>query len=42
MIKTVHYSSLDKHALRKKGWKLFCIVVLMQCLIIFFTYSIQS
>lgn len=41
MIKTVNYLSLDKHALRKKGWKLFGAVVLIQCIFMFLTYSIQ-
>lgn len=41
MMKTVNYSSLNKNALRKKGWKLFGFVVLMQCLFMFLTYSIQ-
>ncbi len=40
MIKTVNYSSLDKHALRKEGWRLFTYILGLQLLVIIIGYTV--
>ena len=40
MIKTVNYSSIDRVALRQKGWKWFSVIVGLQMLIILSAYII--
>ncbi|WP_265733588.1 KGW motif small protein [Acinetobacter sp. ANC 5054] len=41
MIKTVQYSAVDKSALRKKGWKLFGVVVCLQLMFLVLGYALQ-
>ncbi len=38
MIKTVTYEAVDKSALRKKGWKLFAVILSLQ--LIFFDFGL--
>ena len=39
MIKTVTYEAVDKSALRKKGWKLFAVILSLQLI---FLISLQN
>ncbi len=41
MIKTVKYSALETPALRKKGWKLFGVVVCLQLVFLILGYALQ-
>ncbi|WP_265733422.1 KGW motif small protein [Acinetobacter sp. ANC 4648] len=41
MIKTVNYSSIDKVALRQKGWMLFSMVVGLQVLFVILGYMLN-
>ena len=38
MIKTVNYQSIDRVALRQKGWMWFCAIMSLQILIILVAY----
>ncbi|MFW2077432.1 KGW motif small protein [Acinetobacter sp. ULE_I010] len=40
MIRTVNYSSIDRVALRQKGWKWFAVVMGLQLLMIACVYLI--
>ncbi|WP_436915392.1 KGW motif small protein [Acinetobacter gandensis] len=41
MIKIVEYSAVDKSALRKKGWKIFCVIVCLQLVFLVLGYALQ-
>jgi len=38
MIKTVNYQSIDRTALRQKGWMWFGIIIILQLMFIIFGY----
>ena len=41
MIRTVNYSSVDRIAMRHKGWKWFGVVLSLQILMVVITYFIS-
>lgn len=41
MIRTVNYSSVDRIAMRHKGWKWFGVVLSLQMLMVFAAYFIR-
>ena len=41
MIKTVTYEAVDKSALRKKGWKLFAVILSLQLILLSLGYTLQ-
>ncbi|MEG0653301.1 MAG: KGW motif small protein [Acinetobacter sp.] len=41
MIRTVNYSSVDRIAMRHKGWKWFGVVLSLQLLMIVITYFVS-
>lgn len=41
MIRTVNYSSVDRIAMRHKGWKWFGVVLSLQLLMVFVAYFIR-
>lgn len=41
MIRTVNYSSVDRIAMRHKGWKWFGVVLTLQILMIVITYFVS-
>ena len=41
MIKTVTYEEVDKSALRKKGWKLFAVILSLQLIFLILGYALQ-
>lgn len=42
MIKTVAHDAVEKSTLRKKGWKLFGLVVVLQMLFMIAGYLLQT
>ena len=41
MLKTMTYTTVDKTALRKKGWKLFVVVISLQLIFLILGYALQ-
>ena len=41
MIKKVTYEAVDKSALRKKGWKLFAVILSLQLIFLILGYMLQ-
>ena len=41
MIKTAEYRILEKNALRRKGWKLFAMVIVLQMIFLIVGYAFQ-